>query len=165
MASRAVVCVAVVVLAMACVWAWRAFHPVREQLDPRDPNASMGQLEGKTPEEIQAELDRIVDEGMFGISIAPVVYFADGGSEGEVRIENVPGNRYDMRVSIVLDEDGRTVYESGVIEPNRHIQTAPLSATLSAGSYPATALFAALDRQTGVEVGQASAKITLVVES
>lgn len=154
-----------IVVAAACAWAWQALVPVREPLAPRDPNASIGQLEGKSSDEIQAELDRIVDEGMFNISIAPVVYFADGASEGEVRIENVPGNRYDMRVSIVLDEDVRTVYESGVIEPNHHIRAVRLATNLGAGSYPATASFTALDRQTGAEAGQASAKITLVVES
>ena len=36
-----------------------------------------GQLEGKTPEEIQAELDRQVSEGMFNISIASVAQFVD----------------------------------------------------------------------------------------
>lgn len=165
-AKRVAMCVmAVVALVAACAYVWHAFVPMRGLLPPRDPNASIGQLEGKTPDEIQAELDRIVNEGMFNISIAPVVYFADGGSEGDVRIENVPGNRYDMQVSVVLDEDGREVYESGVIEPNHHIQTARLSTSLAAGSYPATASFMALDRQSGVEVGRASAKITLVVES
>ena len=153
------------VLALAVALAWLAFAPVHERLAPRDPNAALGQLAGKTPEEVQAELDRIVEEGVFNISIAPAVYFADAGAAGDVRIENVPGNRYDMRVSIALDGTGELVYESGVIEPNHHVQTARLSARLVAGAHPATAVFTALDPVTGDEAGRASAKITLVVES
>ena len=37
----------------------------------RDPNATVGQYEGKSEAEIQAELDKVVQEGMFNISINP----------------------------------------------------------------------------------------------
>ncbi len=124
-----------------------------------------GQLEGKTAEEIQAELDRVVDEGMFNISIANVIQFADGTSAGELRIENVPGNRYLMRVVITLDDTGEQVYETDMIEPNYHIQKDTLDVDLDAGTYAATALFGAYDMQTEQQIGQAAAKITLVVES
>lgn len=167
MVAKRAACIAAAVLAAAVLAAltWHACAPVREQLAPRDPNAALGQLAGKSPEEVQAELDRIVDEGMFNISIAPTVYFADADAEGAVRIENVPANRYDMQVRIVVKDTGETVYASGVIEPNHHVQTARLSAPLDAGTYPATAMFTALDPGTGKESGRASANIVLVIES
>lgn len=124
-----------------------------------------GQLEGKTQEEIQAELDRVVDEGMFNISIANVVQFADGTSEGELRIENVPGNHYLMRVAIILDDTGEQVYETDMIEPNHHIQRDALDVVLPAGQYSATAMFSAYDQQTEEQVGQAAAKILIQVDS
>ncbi|WP_165061627.1 hypothetical protein [Adlercreutzia sp. ZJ154] len=125
----------------------------------------LGQLEGKTADEIQAELDRTVDEGMFNISIASIVQFQDGTSAGEIKIENVPGNRYLMQVVLTLDSDGQQVYESGIIEPNHHIQSDKLAVDLPAGTYPATATFTALDPETEEEIGQAAAKVTLVVLS
>ena len=129
----------------------------------RDPNGSLGQLEGKTSEEIQAELDRQVEEGMFNISIASAVEFADGTSEGALKIENVPGNRYLMQVTITDDATGQVVYTSGILDPNYHIQNAKLDVDLEPGVYDCTALFTALDPETEEEVGHAAAKITITV--
>lgn len=125
----------------------------------------LGQLEGKTPEEIQAELNRIVDEGMFNISIASQANFKDGQSEGELRIENVPGNRYLMQVTITRDDNGQQIYESGVLEPNYHIQSDRLDVDLPKGQYLCTANFRALDPETEDEIGTAAAQIIIVVES
>lgn len=128
-----------------------------------DPNARSGQAPYKTPEEIQAELDRVVEEGMFNISIASVIEFEDGQSQGVAYIENVPGNRYLMQVSITLDDTGETVYESKALKPDSFIESIGLSQDLEPGSYPATATFAALDQESHEEVGKAAAKVTLVV--
>ncbi|WP_139651340.1 hypothetical protein [Raoultibacter phocaeensis] len=129
----------------------------------RDPNAEFGQLENKTQEEIQAELDRVVEEGMFNISITSKVEFADGLSEGELRIENVPGNRYLMQVDITRDDTGELVFRSGMIEPNHHIQKAKLDQDLDPGEYECTALFSAHDPETEDLVGRAGAKLTILV--
>ena len=129
----------------------------------RDPNGSLGQLEGKTTEEIQAELDRQVEEGMFNISIASNVEFADEQSEGELKIENVPGNRYLMQVTITDDATGQVLYTSGILDPNYHIQKAKLDVDLEPGTYNCTALFTALDPETEEQVGQAAAKMTINV--
>ncbi|WP_165253967.1 flagellar protein FliS [Adlercreutzia sp. ZJ304] len=128
-----------------------------------DPNAQTGQAPYKTQEEIQAELDRTVEEGMFNISIASVIEFADGTSSGTAYIENVPGNRYNMQVTITDDNTGDVIYESGVLAPNQYIENITLSKDLEPGTYNATATFSALDATTYEEVGQAAAKITINV--
>ena len=124
-----------------------------------------GSLAGKTPEEIQAELDRIVDDGMFSISIASVVQMASGTSPAELRIENVPGNRYLMRVVITRDDTEEQLYETDLIEPNFHIQQDTLDVVLPAGSYPCTATFYAYDMATEEQAGQAAARMTVNVAS
>ncbi|WP_165251579.1 MULTISPECIES: hypothetical protein [unclassified Adlercreutzia] len=129
-----------------------------------DKNARSGQAPYKTQEEMQAELDRTVEEGMFNISIASVINFADGTSSGTAYIENVPGNQYMMQVKITDDETGEVLYESGILQPNQYIENITLARDLDAGSYNATATFTALDKTTYEEVGQAAAKITLNVE-
>lgn len=128
-----------------------------------DSNAQEGQAPYKTQAEIQAELDRIVEEGMFNISIASVIEFEDGTSEGVAYIENVPGNPYNMQVTITDDASGDVLYKSGVIKPNQYIPNIRLEKDLDAGTYPATATFKAYDTDTNEEVGQAAAKITLEV--
>ena len=128
-----------------------------------DLNAQEGQAPYKTPEEIQAELDRIVEEGMFNISIASVIQFDDGAAPGKAYIENVPGNRYLMQVSIVLDDTSETVYETKAIKPGQYIEDITLSKYIDQGAYPATATFTALDQESHEEVGKAAAKVTLNV--
>ena len=130
-----------------------------------DPNAQSGQAPYKTVEEIQAELDRVIEEGMFNISIKSYITFPDGNAEGVAYIENVPGNRYHMQVTITLDETGEEVYESGGIAPDSYVETITLSRDLEAGTYPATATFTAIDKDSLDQVGKAAAKVTLVVES
>lgn len=154
------IAVAVLALIVAAVLAFALFAQTGAG---RDPNAAVGQLEGKTQEEIQAELDRIVEEGMFNISIASTVQLEDGTSEAELRIENVPNNPYLMKVEITRDDTGETIYTSGLIEPNHHIQKAKLDVDLDAGDYPCTAVFYAHDKEDEQLIGQAAAKLTVSV--
>lgn len=126
---------------------------------------SLGQLDGKTEEEIVAELNRVVEEGMFNISIASVVEFDNGQSEGEVKIENSPANHYLMQVEITRNDTGEVIYTSDILEPNYHVQTAKLDTVLPAGTYECTAMFHALDPNTEQEVGVAGAEMAVVVHS
>lgn len=57
----------------------------------RDPHATVGQYEGKSEAEIQAELDKVVQEGMFNISINPDIRMTSGRAEAELRVENNSG--------------------------------------------------------------------------
>lgn len=141
-------------------------RPAAEEPDglARSVKASLGQLEGKSEAEIQAELDRVIGEGMFHISINPDPVFRSGDAEGNLEIENVPNNRYTMRLEIILD-DGTPVYDSGLIDPNYHVQRDNLSEVLAAGEYPATATFYAYDTETLDEMGSVSCRITIHILS
>ena len=130
-----------------------------------DADARDGQAPYKTDEEIQAELDRVVEEGMFNISIASVIQFDDSDNSGTAYIENVPGNRYNMRVQITDDDTGEVLYESGVLKPNQYIEKIALTRDLDPGMHEATAVFTALDPDTNEETGKAAAKVTLNVIS
>lgn len=130
-----------------------------------DSSAQEGQAPYKSQEEIMAELNRVVEEGMLSISIASYIEFQDGTSPGTAYIENVPSNRYVLRVTITLDSNGEVVYQSGGIRPDSYIESITLSEDLPAGTYPATATFVAYDPDTLEEVGQAAAKITLSVQN
>ncbi len=155
----AVIVVAVIAFVLIALLAFRSCGRVALY----DVNAEGGQLRGKTNAEIQAELDRQVEEGMFNISIASTVEFADGTSEGEFRIENVPGNRYDMQVTITDDSTGEVYYQTNLIRPDQHIQKDKLLKDLDPGTYECAAVFTAYDMDTAEEVGKAAARISIVV--
>lgn len=128
-----------------------------------DRMAQDGFLEDKTQEEIQALLDQVVEEGRFNVSINSNPVFENGASEGNLRIENVPGNRYYMKVIVVLDDTGETVYESDGLKQGQYIENVKLSKTLPKGEYPATAMFTAINPDTLSEEGAAEVKINIVV--
>lgn len=162
--KRAWLIVLILLLAAIAVACLLAFYMCSGESN-RDRNADFGQLEGKSNDEIQEMLNRQVEEGMFNISIAGVVEFENGTSPGNWEIENIPGNRYLMQVTVTRDDTGEVVYESGVIDPNYHVQRAPLSYDLPAGDYNCTAVFSALDPETEEMVGQAGAKVLVRVKS
>lgn len=155
-----IVLAAIVAVILIAVSIWFFFF---RGSDFYDSNSLIGQAPYKSEAEIQAELDRRVEEGMLNISIASVIDFEDGASEGTAFIENVPSNRYVMQVDITLDDTGEQVYQSGGLKPDSYIEKIALAKDLDEGSYPATATFHALDPDTLDEVGQAAAKVTLNV--
>ena len=66
-----------------------------------DTAAMEGRIKMMTEAEIQEELNRVVEEGMFNISIASAIVFESPTSEGQARIENIAANRYHMQVEIL----------------------------------------------------------------
>ena len=128
-----------------------------------DSNARLGQLKGKSHEEIVKELNKIVEEGTFNISINANPQFERGDLPGDIQIENVPSNRYLMKVEIDLDGTNEKIYQSGLIDVNHHIQEAKLDKILEKGKYPATARFTAYDRQTRKVIGHAAAYIVISI--
>lgn len=132
---------------------------------PSERQGDLGDLSSLNDSEIQAQIDELVENSMFNISIASQVDFPSGTEAGEVKIENPASNSQLMQVRIVRDDSGEEIYETGVIEPNHHIVSDTLAVDLPAGTYPCTAQFYALDPQTEVITGQASARITVNVLS
>ncbi|MEG2361373.1 MAG: hypothetical protein RSB97_06040, partial [Christensenella sp.] len=122
-----------------------------------------GFLEGRTEDEIQELINQAVEDGMFNISVNSNPVFENGKAEGSLRIENVPNNKYYMKVTVKLDDTGEIVYESKGIKQGQYIEKATLSKALAKGEYAATAVFTAVDPQTLAERGTASAQIQLSV--
>lgn len=130
---------------------------------PRNLNAELGMLDGKTDAEIQAELNRVVDESMFDISIASVIAFTDDGKEGTAYIENVPGNHYDLQVSIVPEGQTDPIYESKLLAPGNYIEKISIDPPLDTGNHKAIAHFKALDTESHEQIGAVDAEVVLAV--
>lgn len=100
---------------------------------------------------------------MFNISIASVVTMDAGDETALVRIENIAANHHNMTVTITLDDSDELIYESAGLAPGQYIEYAEFKRALAAGEYNATALFTAYSTEDLSKVGQAAAKITIVV--
>ena len=127
-----------------------------------DPSAKTGTLPGRSEEEIQAELNKVVEEGMFNISIASVVSVEENSKKAMARIENIAANHHNMTVSITLDGEDEPIYESAGLAPGQYLEYVRLNRTLPAGTYSATAMFKAYHMEDLSQAGQAAAKITIV---
>lgn len=128
-----------------------------------DTEAMEGRIQTMTEEEILAELNRVVEEGMFNISIASSILFDSPTAEGQARIENIHANHYHMQVDITLDDTGELIYSSNLIRPGYSIEKIKLSKRLAPGEYEATALFSAITQEELQLLGQAAAQIKLYI--
>lgn len=153
--------VAVVALVSAGFFAYNFFQ---DSGPKRNANGELGQLEGKTQEEIIAALNQQVEEGMLNIEINSTINMESGSSEADLGIGNAPNNLYMFNCVITDNDTGEVLYESGLLEPNYHIQRGHLTKALDAGSYPCTATFTAYDLETEEEIGKAAALVTILVK-
>lgn len=129
-----------------------------------DSAAEDGTLDGMSEAQIQAMLDEKLSESMLAISINSSPVFKDGKSRGTLRIENAPNNRYNMKVRITMNSDGKEIYHSDAIKPAQVIKEDYLDVELKKGTYPCTATFEAYDSETNEKAGEASAKLNIKVK-
>ena len=134
-----------------------------------DRNALEGFLPGKTSEEIQAELNRIIDEGRVNISMNPTPVIENG--EINVRIENVPANHYYLQADVYLypekgnGETSELVYRSGIIKQQFYIENGKADTDVEPGEYDGIAIFSALDPDTMEEIGKTSLTLVITVKN
>lgn len=128
-----------------------------------DTNAEVGGLEHKSDEEIQAELNQKVEEGMINISMNTTPVFETGKSKGNLLIVNSEVNNYPQIVYIVRKDNNQEIYRSGGIPVGSKIEYAALDVDLPAGSYDCVAYFNNADPDTGAILGTAGAEITITV--
>lgn len=146
-------------------WSWK-MRP-RSRFD-MDRNALEGFLPGKTAAEIQAELNRIIDEGRVNISMNPTPVIKDG--EINVRIENVPANNYYLQADVYIypqkgnPDNAELVYRSGIVKQNYYIENGETDTMVSPGEYDGIAIFSALDPDTLEEIGKTSLTLVITVE-
>jgi len=123
----------------------------------------------------QAELDEAAVDGMLDGATYSGARNPDGvlsyrinseitvsGGEGDFQIENPPKNTCLMKVTFVLD--GETIYESGYILPNQHIDKDKLDTVPEAGEYTVKVVFEGFDPGTLESLGVCETEIKLTVE-
>ena len=129
-----------------------------------DSNAEEGGLAHRSEEEIRAELNEKVAQGMINISMNTSPVFENGSAEGNLLIVNSERNNYPQIVTIVRKDTGEEIYRSGGIPVGSKIERARLDADLPAGTYECVAYFNNVDPETGDFLGTAGAEIVLTVQ-
>ena len=134
-----------------------------------DMNALPGFLPGKTKEQIEAELNRIIEEGRFNASINSEMTLENG--KLNVHIENVPANNYDMMVEVYLyptqnrTDDAELIYQSKIVKRGFYIEDADASTSVAPGLYDGLAVFhAIMPDDTQEEIGQTAFQVVIRVQ-
>lgn len=157
-------------LCFACgggYYVWKSNQPKSKY--EADMNALAGFLPGKTDEEIQNELNRIIEEGYFNASINGEMTLENGSLD--VHIENVPGNRYDEQVEIYLypdyknEENAELIYTSGLIKIGYYIENGEAKTSVKPGKYLGKAIFhAIMPDETQEEIGKTILDVLIEVK-
>ena len=129
-----------------------------------DESAVFGGWEELTKDEIEANLNEQLAEGLINISMNTSPYFEDGTSKGNLMIVNETINRYPQKVEIIRNDTEEVIYTSGAIPVGSKIEAAKLDVELDAGEYECTALFHNLNPDTGAILGTAGAIITITIK-
>ena len=130
-----------------------------------DDAAIEGGWESLSQEEIEANLNRQVEEGYINISMNASPVFENGQAEGNLMIVNETVNRYPQQVVITRNDNGETIYTSAAIPVGSKIAADTLDMDLEAGAYDCTAMFHSLDPDSGAILGSAGANITITVQN
>ncbi len=98
--------------------------------------------------------------GVLSYKIAEEITVGSDG-KGDFKIENSGKNSCLMKVKIIVG--GETVYETGYIKPNQHINIDTLDKVPTVGTYPAEAIFEGFDPNTEESIGATKADLTITV--
>ena len=134
-----------------------------------DQDALEGFLPGKTKEEIEAELSRIIDENIMNVSMNAVPTVKDG--KINVAIENVPGNNYWQQVDVYIypdkdhEQEQKLIYQSGIIKPGFYVESGKVLEDLEPGEYDGRAIFHAIYPETMEELNAPEMTVVVKVEN
>lgn len=127
-----------------------------------DQNQGVGDLTGKSKDEIKAALNAKVAEGMINVSMNTNPIFETGTSKGTLMITNSVSNNHPQLVEIYTEDDNTLVY-SGAVDIGNKIEQSTLLVDLPKGEYNCLAYFSALNPETGESLGRTGAKIKITV--
>ena len=142
-----------------------AWHFLGAPDDGMEPNVVVGPMGDYSREELEAMLAERVDEGMIAFSLNTQVVLPAPGAEAPILFENPANNGKLLKLAIVRDDTGETVYETGFLAPGSYVEDDGLDVRLDPGSYACTATISSYREDTKRLLGQAAAEVTITVQS
>lgn len=111
-----------------------------------------------TPEEIQALLNKQVDESKIAFSIYSEPIF--NGKKGTIMFANPRYSAHDIDLTVTLD--GKEIIKTAKISPDQYIEEITLiGKPLEKGKHKAMGVIKAYDRKTGKVIGEVSVEIII----
>ena len=162
MLVRVVLCICAVLLASGILHALKKDSPGDDEMEPL---AVYGIMPGKTPEQLDKELNRTVGPKVIAYTLNSHPEYIDGKSAGTIMFENPESNRKYTRLELVRDDTGDVIYETGLLDAGSYVEKAPLEKNLEAGEYPCTAYIYGYSMDNQEYIGKISREITVTVKN
>src|SRR5690606_5731414 len=103
----------------------------------QDPNVVLAEGEKSLNEQL-ADIQKQVDEGHVSLNMNVTMTVKENSNIGEIYLENPAANRYDMFVTLFLDETQSQIGQTGIIPRGNAIKSMKIDEKLSKGTHLAT---------------------------
>lgn len=149
------------VAAIIALLVWQANrNPYSQRLEP---NAVVGMMPGKTDEQIQEELNRQVDEKTIAFTINATPSFAGADAKGDILFENPESNNKLVRLEIIRDDTGETIYSTGLMRAGTYVAEDALDVRVAPGAYACTAFVYGYRSEDETYIGKVAAGVKVTV--
>ena len=109
-----------------------------------------------------AHEELMINGAAFGYILPGEIEFASPDAEGNIKIASIEENTFHMRLEIVYDITGRSVYLSSFLRPGEEIASIRLQGSpLAAGEHRCTAVITVYDPATRRQVYSHSRPVTI----
>jgi len=129
--------------------------------DTEDGRIVQGVIDIPESYDIQGEVDRAVEEGMFRIFINANISVKPNGS-ANLLIQNDAENHYPVYVTITHNEE--LLYKSDIIRPGYKLESDKINFDFSPGVYECVAAFHVLDKGQSNEINSINCLVKLTKE-
>jgi len=124
-------------------------------------NSAVAIDEDSLSKALDALADKVKD-GNMNISMKTTATSSDG-SNFACKLANAPENRYDMFMTLYLDDTGEEIYKSGLIPLGMEIETFQTNRKLDPGNYEATLVYTQVNDDKATVHATVSVGLTLQV--
>lgn len=162
--KRTLLIAAVVLLALAVALCAFALQQCSRADDEMEPNVIVGTMEGYSDEEIAAMLAQKVDEGMIAFSLNTHMHLEEPGAQASIKFENPPNNAKLTKLSLVRDDTGEQIYETGYVAPGSYVDADAFDVRLEPGEYACTGYISSYSQDEKKYLGEAACTVIVTVQ-
>lgn len=146
-----ILCISIVIWVLITINFYKATEQVN--LQKAEVNNLLGITEDMNESEIQRVKEGFLTDAIKYVTLNPHVIFEEEKSTGNMEFSNMKNSEFSYIVTVKLDDTGKEIYKSGLIEPGYMVKNVNLENKLNKGKYIATAEFKIYFNNSSISIG------------
>lgn len=122
-------------------------------------------VQPKSDRNLQEEVNKAVEAGMFNVFMNTDIVFENGDEKGNLLIQNVETNPNPVFVEIYLKDSNELIYKSDEIPVGYKIEEGKLNVSLDKGTYDCVAYFNVIDEASKEVVNRIGLNVKLTIKN